>query len=112
MRMKIRALALVAALSCAGVAVSAASTVRGRIVRKGASGQYPAVGVTVSVNSNNAKVGRSAFVYTGSDGMYYLSNVPAGDYQLEIWVTRQKPMTYNIRVRDQAFTDIAPIVIP
>ena len=111
MRMKIRVLALVAALSCA-VVVSAASTVRGRIVRKGASGQYPAVGITVSVNANNSKVGRSALVYTGSDGMYYFSNVPPGDYQLEIWISKQKPVTYNIRVRDQAFTDIAPIVIP
>src|SRR4051812_25852651 len=112
MRMIIRVLALIAALSYAGVAVSAASTVRGRIVRRSASGQYPAVGITISVNSNNPKVGRSAFVYTGSDGMYYLSNVPPGDYQLEVWVTKQRPVTYNIRVRDQAFTDIAPVVIP
>ena len=112
MRTRISVLAVVVALGLSGVAVLAASTVRGRIVRKGPSGQYAVPGVPISVYATGSNLGRSAQVYTGSDGMYYLSNVRPGTYQLEVWVSKQQRLTYNIHVKDQPFTDIAPVVIP
>ena len=112
MRTRVRLVAIVAAFLFTGAGVFAASTVRGRLVRKGPSGQYGAAGVQVTIYSTDSKLGRSAAVYTGSDGMYYLNNIPPGPYQLEVWISKQQRLTYNIQVRNQAFTDIAPIVVP
>lgn len=87
-------------------------TVRGRVDRKDGYGRiYPAVYVRVTLN--NSQRGRSAPAYTGTDGMFYLHNVPAGSYNLEIWPDpNQGPLVYTINVSDQGITDIAPIVIP
>ncbi len=89
----------------------AVSTVRGRLLRQGPGGQYPATGVTVTVLATRSNLGRSAAVYSGSDGMYYLYNIPGGAYQLEIWTSKTQHLTYNITVRNDGFTDISPIVI-
>lgn len=90
----------------------AASVVRGRLVRRGPYGDYPAAGVGVSVFALSSGIGRSAMAYSGGDGMYYIPNVPGGQYKLEIWVSNP-PWAYDIVVDDrQAYTDIAPIVIP
>jgi hypothetical protein len=89
-----------------------ASTVRGRLDRRDNYGRmYPAVYVPVTLYQQGR--GRSAPAYTGSDGMYYLYNVPPGTYSLEIWAyPNQRPIVYTIYVYDQPLTDIAPIQIP
>jgi hypothetical protein len=81
------------------------STVRGRLVRQG---NYPAAGVEISLM--NARLGRSPKSFSGSDGMFYIRNVPPGDYVLELWIAKQ-PQTFNISVRDAEYTDIAPIIV-
>lgn len=106
-------LALVgAALLTLAQTLFAASTVRGRLLRQGPGGQYPAAGVQVTVYAVGSRLGRSAPAYSGSDGMYYLYNIPGGAYQLDIWMSQRQHLTYNISVRNDGFTDIAPIVIP
>jgi hypothetical protein len=87
-----------------------AGTVRGMLLRRGGDGnQYAAPYVKVSLN--NEERGRSALAYSGTDGMYYLYNVPAGNYLLEIWVSPTKVQRYKISVSDQPYTDIARIEI-
>ena len=89
-----------------------AGTVRGRLDRRDAYGRiYPAVYVRVTLYNDSR--GRSAPAYTGTDGMFYLYNVPPGSYYLEIWpYPNQRPIVYTIYVSDQPFTDIAAIQIP
>lgn len=90
-----------------------AGTVRGRLFRVAYGRQYPAPYVAVTLV--NPQMGRSKPAYTGTDGMYYLFNVPPGVYQLEIWWSRdpsQAPYRYNISVNAGPYTDIAPIQIP
>lgn len=87
-----------------------AGTVRGMLLRRDGYGkQYAAPYVKVSLN-NQAR-GRSALAYSGTDGMYYLYNVPPGDYLLEIW-TPTKLLRYKISVSNERYTDIAQIQIP
>jgi hypothetical protein len=84
-----------------------AATVRGRLENRN---RYPASYVAVTLY--NDQVGRSATAYTGGDGMYYLYNVPPGDYLLEVWLyPNRPPLTYSIRVHDPG-TDIPPILLP
>ena len=69
----------------------------------------PASGIAVLLN--HAQKGPSSYVYTNSEGMYYLYNVPAGSYTLEVSVTSKKIQKYSIKVLDQPYTDIAPVQI-
>jgi hypothetical protein len=89
-----------------------AGTVRGRLDRRDGYGRvYPAVYVAVTLFQDGR--GRSAPAYTGTDGMYYLYNVPPGTYNLEIWAyPNQPPIVYTIYVANQPLTDIKPIQIP
>lgn len=89
-----------------------AGTVRGRLDRQGPYGIYPFSYVPVTLYSPIIR--RTPPAYTGSDGMYYLYNIPPGDYTLEIWVQgfRYQPITYRIRVFNQRYTDIKPILMP
>ncbi len=69
-----------------------------------------ATGIAVTVW--NAQLGRSSAFFTGGDGMYYLT-VPAGAYNLEIWLSRQTPaptLVYNIFV-SEPMTDIPQIFV-
>ena len=91
--------------------LAGASTVRGRLIRRGPSGDYPAAGIEVSLYAVSSKIGRSPKAYSGTDGMYYIPNVPPGQYQLELWVGKQ-PLIYEIAVRGNEYTDIAPISVP
>lgn len=66
----------------------------------------------VAVTLYNSQTGRSAAVYTGADGMYYLRNVPAGEYYLEVWIyANRPPLTYKVTISDPD-TDIPPIQTP
>jgi hypothetical protein len=90
--------------------VAEAANVRGRINRRTPQGFVPAQGVPVTVFRSD--VGRSAPSYTGNDGMYYLYNLPDGDYTLEVWAyPNSPPLAFSIRAVGGSFTDIAPIVI-
>ncbi len=94
-----------------GTTSAQGATVRGRLDRRDGHGRFYRA-TYVSVTLNNPRMGRSSPAYSGGDGMYYLYNVPPGDYQLEIWAyPGRPPLTINIRVNDQPYTDIDPILI-
>jgi Carboxypeptidase regulatory-like domain len=59
--------------------VANAATVEGQLVFQ-STGRPSAF---VAVRLNSAERGPSAFVYSGSDGKFYLANVPPGVYELE-----------------------------
>ena len=101
------AIGLVLALS--PHASGASSVVRGRLVRTSPRGQVPASGVQVTVYSTS--LGRSKPAYSGADGMYYLYNIPGGRYTLEVW-SGNPPLQVAVRVDGQAYTDVAPILVP
>jgi hypothetical protein len=87
-----------------GQAASAA-TVRGKLVR----GQAAAAGIAVTVQSPQ-KV-RSTPAISGSNGMYYIPNVKAGSYTLEVWVKPNQPLTFPIQVKEPE-SDINPVQVP
>lgn len=94
-------------------AESIAGNVRGQLLRRGPQGIYPASGIAVTVYTQLK--GRSQPSYSGSDGMYYLYNIPAGRYFLEIWAHGfgNRPVVFEIVVNDQQpFTDVAPVTVP
>lgn len=85
------------------------ATVRGRLVCNG--GNLPATGVAVTVFSQ--QFGRSSAFFTGGDGMYYFT-VPAGQYVLEVWLSKQSPAptnTYPVFINDP-MTDFPPVYLP
>ncbi len=91
--------------------VGDAQTVRGQVLW---GPNQPAVGVPV--NLFRPDLGPSGFSYTDQAGMYYLYNIPSGDYTLQIWAHPGAPaMTYSIVVLGthpkRPFTDISPIMI-
>jgi len=108
-----RLLHVTALVLCVALAAAAAGNVRGQLLRRGPQGIYPASGIAVTVYAEQR--GRSQAGYSGSDGMYYLYNIPAGEYFLEIWAHgfNQRPLVYQIVVTDQRqFTDVAPVTVP
>lgn len=93
------------------VASAEASTVRGHLFRRSSRGDYPAQGIPVTVFRPN--LGRSGFAYSGPDWMYYLNNIPPGNYTLQVWVyPNRPPLMFSIVVYDRPFTDIAPTAVP
>jgi hypothetical protein len=87
------------------VGVCHAATVRGRLLR----GKVGAAGIAVTL-VNPQKVSTSP-VYSGSDGMYYIPNVRAGSYVLEVWGNANKvTSTFNIQVKEPE-TDVNPIYV-
>lgn len=87
-----------------------AATVRGRVDHISANHQRTVMaGIAVTVF--RAGSGRSAPIYTDRNGMYYLQNIPAGTYSLEIWVYgRSQPLVYRIHV-NEPYTDIPPVTM-
>ncbi len=72
-------------------AAANAATVRGKVTY---SGGKPVVGAAVTVT--NASQQSSTEAYTDAQGMYYLRNVPAGRYTLNVKTskgTRSMPIT-------------------
>jgi hypothetical protein len=83
-----------------------AATVRGKVLRanKAASG--------IEVTVLNAQKVRTSPVYSGANGMYYIPNVKAGSYTLEVWATPKKPpLTFPIQVKEPE-SDINPVEVP
>ena len=89
--------------------LASAAVVRGRVVHQS---QSPATGIAVTLYSPTSK--RTVPVHTDANGAYYIPNVSAGNYSLEIWTSTgpgTKPIEYSIRV-DEPYTDVAARVIP
>ncbi len=92
--------------------VAFAENVRGRIIRQDYYGyQSPLPNISVTLRSN--RYGRSPSVYTNLDGMYYINNIPPGEYLLELWVyPRQNPVTREIFIPPgQYITNLPPYVV-
>lgn len=87
-----------------------AASVRGRVDQISVNHQRTAMpGVAIIISGG--RVGRSAPVYTDRNGMFYLQNIPAGTYSLEIWINgRPQPVVYRIQV-NEPYTDIPPVVM-
>ena len=98
------AIALLPAFFGAGQAASGA-TVRGELLR----GSGVASGVAVTLL--NSKKVRTLPAYSGADGMYYVPNVKAGSYTLEIWTKPNKPLPISIQVHEPE-TDVNPVKLP
>src|SRR5204862_8144320 len=84
----------------------AQTTVRGQLLK---NGQYPAAGIQVTLN--HTQFGRSSATMTGGDGMYYLYNVPYGDYYLELWISTP-PIVYPVHVAGYPFSDLPRLPVP
>jgi hypothetical protein len=97
-------IALLSAVVCA-CQVASAATVRGKLLR----GKGVASGIAVTVL--NPKKVRTTPAYSGANGMYYIPNVKAGSYTLEVWVKPNKPLTFPIQVKEPE-SDINPIQVP
>ena len=89
-----------------------AATIRGRADCLVNGQRAPAVGSVITVF--NARIGRSRRAPVGQDGRYYLYNVPAGSYALEVWSRNdpsRAPTVFQLTVYDP-FTDVPVIVLP
>ena len=89
-------------------AIAAAGTVRGQLYRMVNGKRVGANGIAVRLN--NPKQGPSSLVYTNTEGMYFLYNIPPGQYTLEVTIAKDVKK-YQITVENKAYTDIAPIEI-
>lgn len=84
---------LVLLLLLAGV--GRAATVHGQLVY---ANNAPAAFVAVRLSAPGR--GASEFAHSGSDGKYYLRNIPAGTYQLEVWRGGKVAVTVAVTVQD------------
>jgi Carboxypeptidase regulatory-like domain len=102
-----RWIAIVALAAMAGVPQMAwAATVRGKLLR----GKAAAPGVAVTLLNQQTKI-RTAPAYSGSDGMYYITNVRAGSYLLEVWGKGNRvTSSFNIQVKEPE-SDVNPIYV-
>ena len=82
------------------------TTVRGQLLRQG---QFPAAGAQVTLYSQS--FGRSSPSTTGNDGMFYINNVPFGNYYLEVWISNP-PQAYPVQVTGYPFHDLPRIPVP
>jgi hypothetical protein len=101
----LRMLTCFAAFAAATMAADAAS-VRGQLLHQ--NGQ-PATSITVTISDH--KNYRSAPAQVGVDGMYYLYNIPAGQYYLEVWVNPKTPQIYQVTVKEPN-TDMPRVTVP
>jgi hypothetical protein len=93
------------ALALVAASASAAS-VRGEVQHRNGK---PAEGIAVTISDH--KDFRSAPAHVGTDGMYYLANIPAGQYYLEVWVNPQTPQVYEVKVAEPN-TDMPRVTVP
>jgi hypothetical protein len=101
----LRAYLLSLTLALAAASAHAAS-VRGQVLHHN---RQPATGVAVTISDH--KSFRSEPAHSGSDGMYYLYNIPAGQYYLEVWTTPQTPTVYQVTVTEPN-TDMPRVTVP
>jgi hypothetical protein len=102
---------LVTVMAASSATVSAA-TVRGRVgcaVQGGRQGAVNGKYVTVF----NANIGRSKQASVGADGMFYLYNIPANSYVLEVWSRSNPslpPQTFQLKVLEP-YTNVPAITV-
>jgi hypothetical protein len=86
-------------------AVAAQATVRGEVVRSDTHQPYQGVVVTL-------KAGKVSSVpaYTDANGRFYLQNVPAGTYTLEVR-SKRKTITLPVRVTTAPYTDVPKVMV-
>ena len=97
---------VLAVLAFFAAVVANGATVQGQLVY--ASGR-PSAYVAVRLNSTGR--GPSQFAYSGGDGRFYLKNVPASDYTLEVWRGRKVVTSLPVRVQEPT-TILPPIRLP
>lgn len=73
-----------------------AATVHGQLVYTSNNAPAPYVAVRLSAQGKAA----SEFAYSGANGKYYLRNVPAGAYQLEVWRGGKMVLTVAVTVQE------------
>jgi hypothetical protein len=100
----LRVFACMAALAGAAVALHAAA-VNGRLVHANGSA---ASGITVTLSNER---GRSAPVQSDGSGAYTLPNIPAGQYNLEVWVNPRSPQTEQVTITEPA-TSVPRVTVP
>jgi hypothetical protein len=90
-----------------------AAILRGRLVRMVGGIQYPAPYLPVTILG---ALGESTPSYTGPDGMYYIYNVPPGEYTLRIWSDGFRAPTaafpLHFTLPDRYYFDIIPLIAP
>lgn len=89
-------------LACAA---AQAASAHGRLLH---ANNAPAAGVTVTLSNEH---GRSAPVQSDGKGNYTLANIPAGRYNLEIWVNPSSPRSYPVMITEPD-TSLPPEKIP
>ena len=87
------------------VSVVAEATVRGQIVRRDTGQPYP--GVTVTLHAGNVS---SVPAYTDANGRFYLQNVPAGTYTMEVR-SKRRTITLPVRVTAAPYTDAPTVTV-
>ena len=89
-----------------------ATDIRGRVdaQHQYSGGPFTASGVRVDLYAYDGSLHTWRIIYTsytGVDGMYYMRNIRPGDYYLQV----QYSSNYNIRVNNQPYQDIPPILL-
>ena len=82
------------------------TTVRGQLLHQD---QSPAAGIQVTLFSS--AFGRSSPYMTSKDGMFYINNVPFGNYYLEVWVSKP-PQAYPVQITRSPFQDLPRLTVP
>jgi hypothetical protein len=77
-------------------AAAHAASVQGKVVNAATGNPAP----YLAVRLNSPKQGPSQFVYSGTDGLFALRNVPAGTYNLEIWRNGKQALSVKITVQE------------
>ena len=100
-----RKLVIIAIVASLLIAAAAEATVRGQVVRRDNGQPYAGVQITLAAGAN-----RSVPAYTDAQGMFYLQNVPAGAYTMEV---RSKRQTVNVpvRVTREPYTNVSRVTI-
>lgn len=102
MRRRIALLIAVSMFAAAMAVAQSTSTLRGKVVQ--ADGTTAYAGVAVTLQSANG----ATSVYSASDGMFSLPNVPPGQYTLRVQ-TAHETKAFSIHVGPSPYTDLAPI---
>lgn len=90
-------------------AVPQSATVRGLLEHNPEKGKKaaPAARIAVAVVDG---AGHSFGATSEQNGMYYIGNVPPGNYVLKVWANRKTPLMFPITVKPP-LTDVAPVIV-
>jgi len=87
--------------------VGNASNVEGQVVFASTGRPSP----YVAIRLYSASRGPSEFAYSGINGKFYMKNVPAGDYQLEVWRGGKVVVSTTVSIHEPS-TSLPPTRIP